>query len=305
MLITANEWTTIEPSVIRDAISGRLGYQGQFGTTYVSGATSALSLKQNPLDGSENQGNATLYIGTTNGGVYMRHYDYQSDTWSDQWTWLSEPSGSSESGYDGAQGIGALAISPDGNFIAVGRGNSSNYYSYTPSGPALQIGQILSDGSVAWLPVKPDMVLSGDLQGSNIRDLSWQNTGLYFSASTGFRAPDLISQFGRFVIDENGVVIRSGKTSIESDVWTSVSAGPDSPMFLSEFGGSLNTVNPTTGNLINVQSDGWKQILQQRHDNKELAGRISVALDPEVDGQYLVLMGWFSNSGEYITHVDA
>jgi hypothetical protein len=181
MSITANKWTTIEPSVIRDAISGRLGYQNKFGTTYVSGATSALSLKQNPLDGSENQGDATLYIGTTNGGVYMRHYDYQSDTWSDQWTWLSEPSGTSDGGYDGAQGIGALAISPDGNFIAVGRGNSSNYAAYTPSGPALQIGRILPDGSVDWLPVSPDMFLSGDTQSGNIRDLSWQDDALYGS----------------------------------------------------------------------------------------------------------------------------
>ena len=93
-MIATNKWTMIEPGVIRDAISGRLGFQDEFGTTFVSGATSALCLKQNPIDGSVNQGDATLYIGTTNGGVYMRHYDYQSDTWSDQWTWLSEPSGS-------------------------------------------------------------------------------------------------------------------------------------------------------------------------------------------------------------------
>jgi len=307
MSITANKWTTLEPSVIRDAVSGRLGFQEKFGTTYVSGATSALSLKQNPLDGSENQGDATLYIGTTNGGVYMRQYDYQSDTWSDHWTWLSQPSGSTESGYDGAQGIGALAISPDGEFIAVGRGNSSNFNAYTPSGPALQIGKILEDGGVDWLPVVSGMLLSGASQSSNIRDLSWQDDGLYAVAMTGGSAPDLVSQFLRFSVDENGTLIGVNNLATEAgNVITSASPEANAPMFVSLLSGFLNVVDPDTGEITPVQSDSWEQIRQQRVSDGERLARISVVPDPAVDGQYVALMGWFSFSqpGKYITHVD-
>lgn len=74
--LTPNKWTIFEPSVIRDAVSGRLGFQEDFGTTYVSGATQALALAQNPLDAPSDAGDAVLYVGTTNGGVYKRHYDY-------------------------------------------------------------------------------------------------------------------------------------------------------------------------------------------------------------------------------------
>jgi len=305
------KWTILEPSVIRDAVSGRLAFQSKFGTSYISGATSALCLKQNPVDGAENEGDATLYIGTTNGGVYMRHYDYQTNTWSDQWTWLSKPTGSSDGGYVGAQGIGALSISPDGKFIAVGRGNSSNYIGYTPSGPALQIGQILSDGSVDWLSVDPNMFLSGYVQNGNIRDVSWQHDALYISAANGYgvRAG---GEFIRLSVDDTGSITNyTGLGSVDNNVVTSASAGPESPVFLSTIYGILQAVDPTTGSIVTVQGDIWEQVRQQRLNNNELLARICVAKNPELDGQYIVLMGWYytvpegeDKGKEFIAYVD-
>jgi hypothetical protein len=74
---------------------------------------------------------------------------------------------------------------------------------------------------------------------------------------------------------------------------------------LSTLGGFLNTVDPNTGNTIVLQSDSWDQVRQQRVSDGERLARISVAPDPDVDGQYVALMGWFSHSADdYITHVD-
>lgn len=309
MSLTPNEWTILEPSVIRDAVHGRLGFQNDFGTTFVSGATNALVLKQNPIDGLATEGDAVLYIGTTNGGVYMRRYDYQTDTWDDRWTWISEPSGSSAGGYDGAQGIGALAISPDGNFIAVGRGNSSNYLGYTPSGPALQIGRILSDGSVDWLANEPNQPTSGITAMSNIRELSWQNDALYLTTVSGANAPNLTTQFGRYFVNDEGALTGSEVLgSLTANVITSDSAGPDQPVFVSSMSGALSMVAAGSGQLSAVTSEDWEAIRQGRLSSGEYMARLTVAQDPTVDGRAIVLVGWISfpndNAPHYITHVD-
>ena len=311
MSISANQWNVLEPSVIRDAVNGRLGFQDKFGTTYVSGATEALALKQNPIDGSPNEGDAYLYVGTTNGGVYMRHYDYQTDTWSEDWTWQSKPSGSGTEGYEGAQGIGALELSPDGRFIAVGRGGSSNYNAYTPAGPAVQVGKILADGSIDWLPVQNIGATSGASGGSNVRGLTWQDDGLYASFAPGNEATaGTPAQLVRLAVDDEGLFTGLNVfASANGNVISTDASAPDAPVFFSPLTGALSLVEPTSDSFVTLSGQPWDAIRQERVDNGELLARISVADDPNVAGQQVVLIGWVlyqapNYSPNYITHVD-
>jgi len=312
MSIAPNKWTPLEPSVIRDAMSGRLGFQEMFGTTFVSGATNALTLKQNPIDGSTNEGDAYLYAGTANGGLYSRGYDYQTDTWDTTWNWISEPSGSDLWGYDGAQGVAAVAISPDGQFIVVGRGNSSNFKDYTPNGNALQIGQIQSDGTVDWLPVSSDVSpQSGKAARSNVRELWWQDDGLYATFSTGEFSPQpFISSVIKFAVDDLGQITQQKKIAErDGGMLSSAAASANSAVFLTLSAGYVDAYDSTTEKIVSVTSPDWEQTRQTRSDNGELLGRITVAQNPLDSTQQIVLLGWFKYAApsfqpNYITHVD-
>jgi len=304
-VITPSKWTALEPSVIRDAISGRLGFQEQFGTTYVSGATNSLALKQNPIDGSANEGDAFLYAGTTNGGVYVRSYDYQSDRWADTWNWVSEPTGSTVSGYNGAQGVASLALSPDESLIAAGRGNSSNYQAYTPSGPSLQIGQLQSDGSISWLPVVSDTALSGSTTDFNVRSLWWQQDGLYASFSNGFASPTgRYGEFGRFTVDNSGDVGSYERLATTDTPIVTTAAGATGPVFYGSLTGSILRTTPFQPDSVEVTSAAWQQIVQSRLASGELLARFAVEQDPLDPDGFVLLVGWYAAQKGNITHVD-
>jgi len=156
---TGNDW-------IRDGLTGRLGAPKRFGDTIVSGATNAVAIR-------ETSGGSTIYIGSVNGGVYSRRYDKTTDTWEDQWTWISKPG----SGYSGGQSIGALALSSDGQYLAVGQGNPSNYTGRGTPSSGIQIGKIAEDGAIEWLPITPET--SEILKGINIRSLEWRGSSVF------------------------------------------------------------------------------------------------------------------------------
>ncbi|UOD50685.1 DUF4114 domain-containing protein [Orrella daihaiensis] len=301
MAITPLKWTAIEPSVIRDAVSGRLGFQEQFGTTYVSGATNSLALKQNPIDGSVNEGDALLYIGTTNGGLYVRSYDYQSDRWSDSWTWLSRPSGSTSAGYNGAQGVASLALSPDGSLIAAGRGNSSNFKAYTPSGPSLQIGQIQADGSVDWLPVVSQTALSGQGSTYNVRSLLWQDDALYASF---YNDATNYGEIGRFVVDGSGATLSYERLGTTNSPILTATAGNADPVFFGTLTGNLFRANPDNSVNTPVSGEAWQQVVQTRLGNSEFLGRLVMQSDPQQPDGYVMLAGWFNIQKGNIAHVD-
>ena len=156
---TGNDW-------VRDGLTGRLGAPKRFGDTIISGATNAVAIR-------ETSGGSTIYIGSVNGGVYSRRYDKTTDTWEDQWTWISKPG----SGYSGGQSIGALALSADGQYLAVGQGNPSNYAGRGTPSSGIQIGKIREDGVIEWLGITPET--SEILKGINIRSLEWRGSSVF------------------------------------------------------------------------------------------------------------------------------
>ena len=311
--LSPSEWNIYNPSVIRDSINGRLGYQQTFGTTYISGATQAIAIHQNPLDSSSTAGDAVLYIGTTNGGIYMRSYDYSTDTWADEWDWLSQPTATAGSGYEGNQGIGTLAVSPDGSLIAVGRGNPSNYNFYTPNGPALQFGQIQPDGSINWLVTPAPDVLAGLPNAGNIRNLEWRTDGLYVSTAGGANGTTYRGYVYRLKIDASGQLTEPA-TEIESYPLPmpldGLSQGSDSVYFSMATAGIYYIDGSAQAQLIDSQSSGWSELWNTRLTNREMVGRIVVAEDPAVSGGRVILVGWYQYpaSGDVATglvsHVD-
>jgi len=159
--ITANTWVPTGNDYVIDGLWGRLGVQENFGETYISGATNGLAVK----DAGDK---VFLYAGSTNGGIHLRIYDKVADSWGDEWEWISEPGGD----YHGSQSIGVLKISDDGQYLAVGQGNPSNYMDVGGPSQGVQIGAIQTDGRIKWLPVLSDEAQKS-LSGHNVRSLEW------------------------------------------------------------------------------------------------------------------------------------
>jgi hypothetical protein len=293
----AGEWTPVTPSVIRDAIHGRLGYQDEFGTTYVSGATSTLTVKQNPIDGSANEGDALLYAGTTNGGLYLRRYDYQSDTWESSWHWVSQPSNSATGTWDGSQAIGSVALSPDGQWLAVGRGNPSNYDAYAPNSPVLQIGRILDDGSLAWQATPLPNWRSGEGASGNVRSLHWQDDGLYVTTYDAFTQQ---GQLRQLTVDDEGHASLVGGRAFNGPVAADASA-PEAPLAVSTSEGQIVFYTNGVAQTLSDATD-WTAIVQARLNNGEKVARVDTALIPDGSGDLAVLVGWYGDGA--ITHVD-
>ena len=166
-------WTRTGNDYVRDGLTGRLGSPKEFGDTLIAGAINSNAIKKLGDD------QTVFYAGSVNGGLYSRLYNEQTETWSKEWTWESKPG----SGYDGGQSIGAIALSEDGKYLAVGRGNPSNYNAFGTTPYGIQIARIKSDGSLAWLQTDPS--IREAISTLPIRDLEWSGTSLIASTEVG------------------------------------------------------------------------------------------------------------------------
>ena len=164
--ITPMLWTKTGNDYVRDGLTGRLGSPKDFGDTLIAGAINSNAIKKLGDD------QTVFYAGSVNGGLYSRLYNEETDTWSKEWTWESKPG----SGYDGGQSIGAIALSEDGKFLAVGRGNPSNYNTIGTSPYGIQIARVKNDGSLAWLETESS--IRETIQASPIRALAWSDKSL-------------------------------------------------------------------------------------------------------------------------------
>ena len=167
--IASGLWVPSGNDYVIDGLWGRLGVQENFGETYISGATNGLAIK-------ETEEKVFLYAGASNGGIHLRVYDKATDQWGDSWNWISKPGGD----YTGSQSIGVLKVSDDGQYLAVGQGNSSNYKRLGAPSQGIQIGAIQVDGSVQWLPVAAEA--QQQLANQNIRSMEWVGTELHASS---------------------------------------------------------------------------------------------------------------------------
>ncbi|KZR86061.1 hypothetical protein MITS9509_03431 [Synechococcus sp. MIT S9509] len=170
--ITPNVWLPVGLDVTRDGYQGRLGVSYKTGQTLAAGATNGLAVLPDPQSG-----NTLIYAGSVNGGVYVREVDLsgnplESDT---TWRWVSMPG----SGYVGSQSIGHLAISADGRYLAVGRGDTSNYGGINTPGVGLQVGEILPGGDIRWIPMDTDLL--NRLDQKLVSGLQWSGHNLITS----------------------------------------------------------------------------------------------------------------------------
>ncbi len=170
--ITPNIWQPVGLDVTRDGYQGRLGVSSKTGQAVAAGATNGLATLPDPQSG-----HTLVYAGSVNGGVYVRQVDLtgnplESDT---TWRWVSAPG----SGYEGSQSVGHLAISADGRYLAVGRGDTSNYGSLSTPGVGLQVGEIQADGTIRWIPM--DQGLVNAINQELVSGLQWSGHALIAS----------------------------------------------------------------------------------------------------------------------------
>ena len=203
--ITPNVWHPVGLDVTRDGYQGRLGVSYKTGQTLAAGATNGLAVLPDP-----ESKNTLIYAGSVNGGVYVREVDLtgnplESDT---TWRWVSMPG----SGYVGSQSIGHLAISADGRYLAVGRGNNSNYGGINTPGVGLQVGEILPDGDIRWIPMDADLL--NTLDQELVSGLQWSGHNLI----TSFKSNEL-SQKGPFntSLSVNSTLLRNSDLQKEQN----------------------------------------------------------------------------------------
>ena len=91
------------PAPIQDPFVARLNRADPWGSGKATGAVNTLELVQNP-----DTKDGTLYAGSVSGGVWARKYNGATDSWDEEWKWLS-----SSSDYKGVQSISKLKVTAD------------------------------------------------------------------------------------------------------------------------------------------------------------------------------------------------
>jgi hypothetical protein len=305
-------WFPSGLDVVRDPLTGRLGVPEFYGETIVSGSANSPVIWQDPLTRD-----AHLYIGASNGGVYLRRYSFAEDRWSDRWIWVSRPG----TGYTCSQSIGVLSISPDGRYLAVGEGNASNYQSLGVPGYSLQIGAIQPDGMIEWLETSSVAQAVLNL-GFPIRSLHWQEQGLV--ATTWNQSQLYLGKNGQFVTggtlllvsqsDAGGIATATiamyGSWNLMID---SITESANAPLLIA--GHNTQPVSGSYSNLVGVvrpngsvtplSGTDFRNYLQGLETSQLKIARIS--LYPHlVDGVLTAFVGSYASSGgkDMISRID-
>ena len=278
--IASGLWVPSGNDYLIDGLWGRLGVQEEFGETYVSGSTNGLAIK-------ETDDQVFLYAGASNGGVHLRVYDKANDQWGDGWSWISRPGGD----YTGSQSIGVLSISDDGQYLAVGQGNPSNYAAVGAPSHGVQIGAIQDDGSIQWLPVAEGAAEALDNQ--NIRSMEWVGANLVAtswdvrSGSGGIieitTTPQGITAARTRPIDLNLTLSKGADTVIVAGYV------PNSFSYISLYDQQQSSVIPLTGNI-------YAELQQMLAVQGKVVARVAVF--PElINGKVVTFLGTFAPAG--------
>jgi len=279
-LITANSWVPSGNDYVIDGLWGRLGVQENFGETYISGSTNGLAVK-------ETGDKVFLYAGASNGGVHLRVHDKATDQWGDSWSWISKPGGD----YTGSQSIGVLSISDDGQYLAVGQGNPSNYRFIGAPSEGVQIGAIQDDGSIQWLPVSDEA--QEVLANQNIRSMEWVGSNLIATSWDG--------KSGKFIditTSSQGILSAtptpSGNFFIAKGAEYVVGAG-----YENQVGQSIWISDANNTGIIPLTGATSTELLDKLTSSGKLIARTAVF--PElIDGKVIAFLGTFplaSNNG--------
>ncbi len=104
------------PAPIQDPFETRLTQANPWGSGKATGAINTLELIQDP-----NTKDGTLYAGSVSGGVWARKYNGATDSWDEEWKWLS-----SSSDYKGVQSISKLKVTADKKLLIAASGAVSS-----------------------------------------------------------------------------------------------------------------------------------------------------------------------------------
>lgn len=114
---TVNAFKPLGPAPIQDPFQIRLNQANPWGSGKVTGAINTLELIQNP-----DTKDGTLYAGSVSGGVWARKYNGATDSWDEEWKWLS-----SSSDYKGVQSISRLKVTADKKLLIAASGAVSSF----------------------------------------------------------------------------------------------------------------------------------------------------------------------------------
>jgi len=127
------------PSPIQDPFVARLNKANPWGSGKASGAINTLELIQDPITK-----NGTLYAGSVSGGVWARNYNGATDSWDEDWKWLS-----SSSDYKGAQSISKLKVTADNQWLIAAAGAVSSFKGIRGDiQDPLQLASLAPDGTL-------------------------------------------------------------------------------------------------------------------------------------------------------------
>lgn len=122
----------------------RLNKADPWGSGKATGAVNTLELVQN-----SDTKDGTLYAGSVSGGVWSRKYNGATDSWDEEWKWLS-----SSSDYKGVQSISKLKVTKDKKWLIAAAGAVSSWGKIRGDiQEPLQLAVLNSDGSFkTWRP---------------------------------------------------------------------------------------------------------------------------------------------------------
>ena len=290
------QWVSTGLDFLKDGLWGRLGVQQNFGSTWIAGAINDVAVHESKED------NLTyVYAGSVNGGVYLRIYDRLQDKWGEAWQPISRPG----SGYEGSQSITQLAISRDGQYLAVGQGAPSNWGHVAAPSAGVQIGRIARGGLVDWLPTTE--AASDELQGLNISSLAWNRDSLVASSwNPGQQEVISPNKEGGNLLN-----IHTSDQGIHSVLRQHIfrnnpilaTEGSDTLVGMHDFQANTNSLvlngNRLTGTL-------YSDYLNSLEADGALINRISLFHD-KVDGRLIAFVGSYKPNGPksgWITRID-
>jgi len=269
--VEAKTWIPTGNDYVIDGLWGRLGVQEFFGETYVSGATNGLAVK----DAGDK---VFVYAGSVNGGIHLRIYDKGTDSWGDRWQWVSKPG----SNYEGSQSIGVLTISDDGQYLAVGQGNPSNYGGIGAPSQGVQIGAIQDDGSVNWLATTK--AASEVLEGETIRSMEWVGDTLIATS-----VPTADGGFLQITTSAEGVT-----TAKKSPLAFAFLSRGSNYSFMARNDGSMSITPPNGIRFNELTGDKYHELKTTISKSNEIVARTAVH-NNLIDGKLIAYIGTFAN----------
>lgn len=273
--ILANTWIPSGNDYIIDGLWGRLGVQENFGETYISGSTNGLAIK-------EAAEKVFLYAGSSNGGVHLRVYDKATDQWGDSWSWISKPG----SVYTGSQSVGVLSISDDGQYLAVGQGNPSNYGAIGAPSQGIQIGSIQEDGSIQWLPVAAEAQQL--LANQKIRSMEWVGSEIVATSWDGNGSGNYIE------VTTSSQGISSAKSQKAPNLFLSKGA---EYIVGAGYGPIILISDPNSANLNTLTGEAYEKLKEDLLLQEKYIARTAVY--PElIEGKVIAFLGTFGSTDD-------